>query len=82
MAHSLNIRVVAEGIETEEQYKLLRSYGCDFGQGYFIAKPLSSEDAARFMGHEPAPSTRVEVMHGVLIEGLPGKRGSRRRRKK
>ncbi|MFT6387009.1 MAG: diguanylate cyclase (GGDEF)-like protein [Cellvibrionaceae bacterium] len=40
MAHKLGIKVVAEGIETEEQYQLLRSAGCDFGQGYFISKPI------------------------------------------
>jgi diguanylate cyclase (GGDEF)-like protein len=61
LAHSLNIMVVAEGIETEQQYQLLRSYGCDFGQGYYIAKPLSSDDAARFMGHEPSPGASVRV---------------------
>jgi diguanylate cyclase (GGDEF)-like protein len=43
LAHSLNIMVVAEGIETEQQYQLLKSYGCDFGQGYYIARPLSSD---------------------------------------
>ncbi|HEX5055429.1 MAG TPA: EAL domain-containing protein [Gammaproteobacteria bacterium] len=79
MAHSLNIKVVAEGIETEEQYNLLKSYGCDFGQGYFIARPLASEDAARFMGHEPTPSPSVEVPHGMVVLKNPG---MRRRRKK
>jgi EAL domain-containing protein (putative c-di-GMP-specific phosphodiesterase class I) len=61
LAHNLNIMVVAEGIETEQQYRLLRAYGCDFGQGYHIARPLSSEDAARFMGYEPCPQTRVFI---------------------
>ncbi|HEX5055430.1 MAG TPA: EAL domain-containing protein [Gammaproteobacteria bacterium] len=61
MAHNLKIKVVAEGIETEEQYNLLQSYGCDFGQGYFIARPLSSEDAARFMGYESQATSTIEV---------------------
>jgi diguanylate cyclase (GGDEF)-like protein len=61
LAHSLNIMVVAEGIETEQQYQMLRSYGCDFGQGYYIARPLSSEDAARFMGYEPSPTASVRI---------------------
>jgi diguanylate cyclase (GGDEF)-like protein len=69
LAHSLNIMVVAEGIETEQQYQLLRSYGCDFGQGYYIAKPLSSEDAARFMGHEPSPGASVRVAANSDIPG-------------
>jgi hypothetical protein len=39
----------------------LKSYGCDFGQGYHIARPLSSEDAARFMGYEPNPRASVHI---------------------
>jgi diguanylate cyclase (GGDEF)-like protein len=61
LAHSLNIMVVAEGIETEQQYQILKSYGCDFGQGYYIAQPLSTEDAARFMGYEPKPGVEVQI---------------------
>ena len=40
MAHTLNILVVAEGVETEEQFKILRDKGCDLVQGYFFSKPL------------------------------------------
>jgi EAL domain-containing protein (putative c-di-GMP-specific phosphodiesterase class I) len=35
--------VVAEGIETREQYRLLRQLGCRFGQGFLFARPLSAE---------------------------------------
>ena len=38
MAHSLNLKVIAEGIETEEQLQILREKKCDFGQGYLIGK--------------------------------------------
>jgi diguanylate cyclase (GGDEF)-like protein len=82
LAHSLSIMVVAEGIETLEQYKLLKSYRCDFGQGYYIARPLSSEDAARFMGHEPSPLAEVQVDNSILMEGIPKPHEVRRRRKK
>ena len=40
MAHELGIRVVAEGVETEEQCTLLTQAGCDFAQGYWLARPL------------------------------------------
>jgi EAL domain-containing protein (putative c-di-GMP-specific phosphodiesterase class I) len=40
MAHQLRMRVVAEGIETQEDWDLMRHLGCDFGQGYFIARPM------------------------------------------
>lgn len=39
MAHRLGLKVIAEGIETQEQSDLLLSIGCDFGQGYLFSKP-------------------------------------------
>ncbi|MBQ4845009.1 EAL domain-containing protein [Pseudoalteromonas sp. MMG005] len=44
MAHSLGSKVVAEGIESLASYTRLQGYGCDFGQGYFISKPLAMSD--------------------------------------
>ncbi len=49
MAHSLGITVVAEGIEQEAQYELLRERGCDLGQGYWFNRPMSSADLARLL---------------------------------
>jgi len=43
MAHSLNMEVVAEGVEDPEQLALLRKAGCDLGQGYLFARPLQAE---------------------------------------
>lgn len=44
MAHELGMQVIAEGIETQHQKDLLLQAGCDFGQGYFFAKPLLPDD--------------------------------------
>ncbi|MGY6274914.1 bifunctional diguanylate cyclase/phosphodiesterase [Methylomonas sp. MgM2] len=43
MAHKLGIKVIAEGIETTEQYHLLVDAGCDYGQGYLFSKPVPAE---------------------------------------
>ena len=43
LAHNLRLRVIAEGIETEEQLKLLRSLRCDEGQGYYFGRPVAGE---------------------------------------
>ncbi|MFT0532846.1 putative bifunctional diguanylate cyclase/phosphodiesterase [Castellaniella hirudinis] len=43
LAHKLGLRVVAEGIETADQYDLLARAGCDYGQGYLFARPLSAD---------------------------------------
>ncbi|OGI51537.1 MAG: hypothetical protein A3E57_09005 [Candidatus Muproteobacteria bacterium RIFCSPHIGHO2_12_FULL_60_33] len=44
MANVLNIKVIAEGVETYEQQEFLRSHGCDITQGYFCSKPLAAQD--------------------------------------
>jgi diguanylate cyclase (GGDEF)-like protein/PAS domain S-box-containing protein len=49
MAHSLGIKVIAEGIETDLQRKLLMKAGCDFGQGYLFAKPMPESDLESFL---------------------------------
>jgi diguanylate cyclase (GGDEF)-like protein/PAS domain S-box-containing protein len=43
MAHKLNIKVIAEGVETDRQKELLYQAGCDFIQGYLLSRPVSAE---------------------------------------
>ena len=49
LAQGLNMEVVAEGVETHQQYEMLREMGCRLGQGYLFARPLDAEDAWRLM---------------------------------
>ncbi len=49
LARVLGMNVVAEGIETTEQYDLLRRMGCRYGQGYLFAPPLSAEAVTRLL---------------------------------
>lgn len=49
LAKSLNMNIVAEGIETEEQVKFLRTTECDLIQGYYYSKPISASDFEKYM---------------------------------
>ena len=45
LAHRLGMDVIAEGIETEDEQRILQKFNCEYGQGYFFAKLLSTDDA-------------------------------------
>jgi len=52
MAKKLNIKVIAEGIETEEQKSLLKEIGCDYGQGYLLSKPVEANEFEQLLRNE------------------------------
>lgn len=56
MAHALGITVVAEGIEHQAQFDLLNERGCDLVQGYWLARPLDSDDLVRLLDAAPNPA--------------------------
>ena len=45
LAHTMNLKVIAEGIETQEQLDFCLERGCEFGQGYFFSKPVAAAEA-------------------------------------
>ncbi|RDH85682.1 MAG: hypothetical protein DIZ80_01785 [endosymbiont of Galathealinum brachiosum] len=49
MAHGLNLKVVAEGVETEQQLSLLKDLKCDYAQGYLFSKPLPADEFERLL---------------------------------
>ena len=49
MAHGMELKVVAEGIEQKYQVELLRQFQCDYVQGYYFSKPIPPEDFVQFM---------------------------------
>jgi diguanylate cyclase (GGDEF)-like protein/PAS domain S-box-containing protein len=49
MGHALGLKVVAEGLELESQWRMLRQFGCDVGQGYLFSKPLDFDHAERLL---------------------------------
>ena len=43
LAHNMGLKVIAEGIETDQSWQTLKALGCDMGQGYFMCRPIEAE---------------------------------------
>ena len=79
LAHGLRITVVAEGIETEAQFEILRSMGCDVGQGYLFARPLPEAEAARLLSPGRSSASTRAIPH-VAVGATEPARGAARTR--
>jgi len=66
LGQSLDITVVAEGIETSAQAALLREQGCDLGQGYFFGRPMAADAVSPFIG---AWSARLNEGADEILRG-------------
>ena len=69
MAHSLGMRVVAEGVETESQLGVLRMLHCDEIQGYLLGKPMSRENMEALLLRQEGVSDAVDGAGGELDYG-------------
>jgi EAL domain-containing protein (putative c-di-GMP-specific phosphodiesterase class I) len=56
LAHTFNLRIVAEGIETPEHYSTLLELGCEIGQGYDIARPMPAHELEHWHAERPLPT--------------------------
>ena len=52
MAHGMKLNVIAEGVETKDQFSYLQQYGCDEMQGYWFSKPLPVEAVDKLLAEE------------------------------
>ena len=69
MAHSMNLSVIAEGVEETEQFNLLNQYGCNEIQGYLLSKPIEADDLLKLLKE---PKKLTSMLHEVKdIEFLP-----------
>jgi len=58
MCNALELRTVAEGVESEEQLSRVRELGCDYAQGYFVCRPLPAQEIGEFLRRRFAADPR------------------------
>ncbi len=74
LGSSLGKQVIAEGIETLAQLELLRDLGCEFGQGYYMSRPLPAEGISRLLQDQstpPEPQAPLPVCLATPAKALP-----------
>jgi diguanylate cyclase (GGDEF)-like protein len=64
LAHALGLHAVAEGVETEQAWRLLAGMGCDSAQGWYVSRPMAAEAATDWL--------RLRVPAGVSVPGHAG----------
>jgi EAL domain-containing protein (putative c-di-GMP-specific phosphodiesterase class I) len=62
IGRTLELTVVAEGVETEEQLEYVRARGCDLAQGFLLARPMPIEDAEAYIFGEAEVAARPAAM--------------------
>jgi diguanylate cyclase (GGDEF)-like protein len=75
MAHSLGLKVVAEGIETQEIWSALLRLGCDLGQGYYISRPMAAMQVPEWLARqrEHLSEARSQAGNGGTVAAFRGR---------
>jgi EAL domain-containing protein (putative c-di-GMP-specific phosphodiesterase class I) len=75
LGHELDINVVAEGVETKEQYQFLLEAGCKTGQGYLMSKPLPLDQFIAFEEQESlCPCIPIGLIHMAIMDHIQWRR--------
>jgi EAL domain-containing protein (putative c-di-GMP-specific phosphodiesterase class I) len=62
MAHSMQLEVVAEGIESQEQLEFLRTHGCDIVQGHLFGDPMAADELLELLVADAEGSGRYQAL--------------------
>ena len=68
LARNLGMEVIAEGIETEEQYQQLRLLGCEYGQGFLFSHPVNNEGVAHLLTQDAHRDADPDALHPLPAE--------------
>jgi EAL domain-containing protein (putative c-di-GMP-specific phosphodiesterase class I) len=76
LGHSMGLKVVAEGVEEEAAWNLLRRLGCDYAQGYLISRPLLPDKVAAFVreANQLLPASDSTLLQIQALKQLTGRR--------
>jgi EAL domain-containing protein (putative c-di-GMP-specific phosphodiesterase class I)/GGDEF domain-containing protein len=72
LAHSLGLKVTAEGVETEAAYAILAAMGCDVAQGYLIARPMPLKDVLTFLHEDRRVNSGASVGWSTSVAASGG----------
>ena len=70
LAHNLGIKVIAEGVETEEQKRQLCALGCEYAQGYLFSRPVPPSSVMQLLQREAQTRLSIELVEEVHDESV------------